>query len=253
MFFMRAGKMHYRERFLAVVRFIVYVICISITAMCFASLWITISFTTRNWALSLSHGFAAVGNDAVVRAHDETSLAARELAEAINGRLRLGFIYLQVDQGAPNNPMRPQYELEKGRLFAELNGSLQKLNELGYTPVLERHDKTFAHVGHPDRFTYVTVATDPKGDPIFTKSPAQIRPFEVSFPCLEVLAPVWAALGVLRAGLFFRARSRARRGLCLHCGYDLRGSFARCPECGIAIPGREGKAGQEGKTGRLLI
>lgn len=35
---------------------------------------------------------------------------------------------------------------------------------------------------------------------------------------------------------FLKQRSRRIRGLCQKCGYDLRGSTEKCPECGTPVP-----------------
>lgn len=52
------------------------------------------------------------------------------------------------------------------------------------------------------------------------------------FICLACSVPLAAWLVCRRRDR--RARWRAARGLCLRCGYDLRSSPGRCPECGAA-------------------
>ncbi|HYE17264.1 MAG TPA: hypothetical protein VEA69_02410 [Tepidisphaeraceae bacterium] len=58
----------------------------------------------------------------------------------------------------------------------------------------------------------------------------------------EILIPHWAvafATALLPAGRFWRARRRRRlraSGACPACGYDLRATPERCPECGSAAP-----------------
>ncbi len=52
-----------------------------------------------------------------------------------------------------------------------------------------------------------------------------------------ILVPLWIP-AVLFAAMFwwlgprYRRRKRKKLGLCVNCGYDLRGSKDRCPECG---------------------
>ena len=49
---------------------------------------------------------------------------------------------------------------------------------------------------------------------------------------IAVCATIWPALSMAR---MIRRRRRTRSGLCPSCGYDLRGTSERCPECG-AVP-----------------
>lgn len=62
-----------------------------------------------------------------------------------------------------------------------------------------------------------------------------------------VIVPFWFVasamtlllLLVLRSeSLARRRRWRASHGCCVHCGYDLRASSERCPECGAVIPSK---------------
>lgn len=61
---------------------------------------------------------------------------------------------------------------------------------------------------------------------------------------LVILTPVVAMAGLLLPALCGarwllrrdRRLSRLRKGLCARCGYDLRESAGRCPECGETIP-----------------
>jgi len=56
----------------------------------------------------------------------------------------------------------------------------------------------------------------------------RLVPFVATAACFAI-----AATGALRAR---RVASRLRGGLCPACGYDLRGTTGRCPECGAPSP-----------------
>jgi hypothetical protein len=62
------------------------------------------------------------------------------------------------------------------------------------------------------------------------------RPVWLAIPYWLVMA-IWVLLfaGTLASYRPWLRRFRRRRGLCTRCGYDLRGSTNRCPECGLAF------------------
>lgn len=57
----------------------------------------------------------------------------------------------------------------------------------------------------------------------------------VTIPCWSVVAAL-LLLPAVRVTWVVVRRKRRRAGACVTCGYDLRASKDRCPECGTPIP-----------------
>jgi hypothetical protein len=76
-------------------------------------------------------------------------------------------------------------------------------------------------------------ATYQETPPMYVTS-AAVRWCRLAVPLWLALV-VFAVLPVAWVFSWFRGRSRGREGLCAVCGYDLRASSGRCPECGNVI------------------
>jgi hypothetical protein len=64
------------------------------------------------------------------------------------------------------------------------------------------------------------------------------RDFFVIVPHWALIAATGVPPALWRGPSWLRRRMRKRKGLCLKCGYDVRASADKCPECGTPVPQR---------------
>ena len=121
---------------------------------------------------------------------------------------------------------------QEGSVSTLPDGFSQPL-KFGFASDRQRHVRYANSPGLGDLFLFHTVGIPPP------------RPVPFGSEQWTAVAPHWSAvaatmvLPLARLADFPRRRRRARvrAGLCRSCGYDLRATPDRCPECGSAAPG----------------
>jgi hypothetical protein len=111
---------------------------------------------------------------------------------------------------------------------------------------------TFSRWGQPDRdlrdgwTTHGDWVDRVDGDPDVSQIPKICDQWHRRLDVRIAFAPLWTIVAITaalpfatasrRLGRWLVRRREIRRGHCPHCGYDLRASTERCPECGTVVP-----------------
>ena len=135
-------------------------------------------------------------------------------------------VHFTRDEPLPRNGVRaPRWRFQLGTMYT--SRSMQDLTD----PAPNAWGFSFNVLRTPKGYWV-------HGDRIFLNV---FTPYWLPMACAAVLPAIWLVLAL-------RARRRRGIGLCTACGYDLRATPERCPECGAVEQRGSGKGlGEEGE------
>jgi hypothetical protein len=171
---------------------------------------------------------------------------------------RHGQVYeIRVARGSLTASNAPQLEMEdvllkqrrdgRSRAFVRLEDLGERLDELGPPSQFPGEDLVHTFKRVEDRLALRREETD-AATAMYCMTRMRwlpvVPPAPWSFSCrcrtiAAVAAMPWLAITVSMTGLRRRLVRRRNHGLCPACGYDLRASKDRCPECGMPITSKQ--------------